>query len=233
MGSSSSQTISLINHSSGRTVEVRKEDLLREIGWVRDHRELLKRKNLSFPSHVRMSDEVFLAVVHFIQGHNPTITRTNRDDLHDVARLLDIRRLAQYIDQQQGDVCLCCRDSGSEGRARIPRGRVMQRLGYFRAHPEELDREIVDMSVNLTIAQFWLLVQDLRGEDIEVTDRNFRDLMHICTTYNNEVLEQRLVSEHRSISEAIQDRQDSTARASSEQLRTVLEYAIRFIMSLF
>ena len=205
MGSSSSITV--ISPSGRMSMDVNKEALVRDIGWVADHQILLQRQYLRFPIYVNVPDEIFIAMIQFIQGTNPEITQRNRADLRDIARLLEMPRLARYIEQQQVDVHLRCRHNDDQSDRVIPRGRILQRLGYFREHPEELDNEVVDLSADLTFAQFALLVQDLRGEHIEITDRNIQDLAHICNVYDNQPLQERIAQELNAIAEAIQQRQ--------------------------
>ena len=101
--------------------------------------------------------------------------------------------------QMQGNIRLYVHHNGREAHADIPKARVLERLRYFETHRSELNTSVLDMSQKLSLAQFRLLVRDLRGETIKITDENVQDIMQLCAAYNHEYLEQRLVSQFQSI----------------------------------
>ena len=101
--------------------------------------------------------------------------------------------------QMQGNIRLYVHHNGREAHADIPKARVLERLRYFETHRSELNTSVLDMSQKLSLAQFRLLVRDLRGENIKITDENVQDIMQLCSAYNHEYLEQRLVSQFQSI----------------------------------
>ena len=286
-----------ISHE-GTRVRVKKENMIREIGWIARNRRKLYNNTLSFPPELYMTEGAFLDVIKVILGQEPTITHVNRTELYRIARKLEIHRLVQQIeadvdqlrqkmrnenqrrlnntvrpqvgqeptiihvnrielhriggqpeihnmvqqievegigqqtrnenqelhnntarpqvgqerqdvghqsqtrDQTKGNIRLYVQHNRLESHADIPKSRVLERLRYFETHRSELNTSVLDMSQKLSPAQFGLLVRDLQGETIEITDSNVQDIMHICAVYQHEDLERRLASEFQSILEA-------------------------------
>ena len=231
-----------ISHE-GTRVRVKKENMIREIGWIARNRRKLYNSTLSFPPELYMTEGAFLDVIKVILGQEPTITHVNRTELYRIARKLEIHRLVQQIeadvdqlrqkmrnenqgrlnntvrpqvgqeredvghqsqtrDQTKGNIRLYVQHNRLESHADIPKSRVLERLRYFETHRSELNTSVLDMSQKLSPAQFGLLVRDLQGETIEITDSNVQDIMHICAVYQHEDLERRLASEFQSILEA-------------------------------
>ena len=73
---SSAQMITGISHE-GTRVRVKKENMIREIGWIAHNRRKLYNSTLSFPPELYMTEGAFLDVIKVILGQEPTITQAN------------------------------------------------------------------------------------------------------------------------------------------------------------